>query len=125
MIGAWWAFALAAGGGSVARFLVDRAVQAEVRSSFPWGTWVVNVSGCLALGALAGVARRHGVSDEFVRTVGTGALGAFTTFSTVSVQVVVAATDGEDIGLAARYLVATLVAGATAAAIGVWLAGVG
>jgi fluoride exporter len=121
MIGSWWVFALAAGVGSVARFILDRAVQAEVRSAFPWGTWVVNVSGCLVLGVLVGVARRHGVSDDAVRALGTGGLGAFTTFSTVNVQVVTLAS-AEAGGVASRYLASTIVAGAAAAAVGVSIA---
>jgi fluoride exporter len=123
VIGAWWVFALAAAAGAVARYVVDRAVQSEVASPFPWGTLAVNVSGCLALGFLVGLARHHGVSDDVVRSVGTGGLGAYTTFSTVSVQVVRLGQEGDDPALALRYLSATMVIGAVAAALGVWVAG--
>lgn len=113
-------FCLAAGFGAVARYLLDRAVQAEVGSPFPWGTLVVNLTGCVALGALVGVARRNGVSDDALWSFGTGGLGAFTTFSTVSVQVVQMADT--DAGPAARYLTATLVGGAAAASLGLFAA---
>jgi fluoride exporter len=123
MIGDWWVVALAAAAGAVARYLVDRAVQSEVTSPFPWGTLVVNVTGCLALGVLVGLARNHGVSDDVVRSLGTGGLGAYTTFSTVSVQVVRLSIDDDRPAVAARYLTATMVLGALAAAIGVGAAG--
>ncbi len=52
------------------------------------GTLLVNVVGSAAAGVLAGLATRHGV-DEAARTVvGTGFLGAFTTFSTFPVDTV-------------------------------------
>ena len=123
MIGDWWVVALAAAAGAVARYLVDRAVQSEVASPFPWGTLMVNVTGCLSLGVLVGLARNHGVSDDVVRSLGTGGLGAYTTFSTVSVQVVRLSIDDDRPTVAARYLTATMVLGALAAAIGVGVAG--
>jgi fluoride exporter len=82
------------------------------------------VSGCLALGFLVGMARDHGVSDDVVRSFGTGGLGGYTTFSTVSVQVVRLGQDGNDPALALRYLSATMVVGAVAAAVGLGGAGI-
>ena len=59
------------GVGAVARFVVDRAVSDRVGTGFPWGTLVVNATGSFALG-LVGTSM----------LVGTGLLGAYTTFST-------------------------------------------
>ena len=49
---AWVAFLAAAAIGAPARYLLDGFVQDRTDGAFPWGTFVVNVSGCLVLGAI-------------------------------------------------------------------------
>jgi len=68
---------LLGGLGSVARVLLDDAVMARARRAFPAGILVVNVSGCLALGLLAGV----GTHGDAFRLLGVGLLGGYTTYS--------------------------------------------
>ncbi|MGB1582590.1 MAG: fluoride efflux transporter CrcB [Solirubrobacterales bacterium] len=66
------------GAGAVGRFWVhNRVVQADPRD-FPLGTFIVNAVGSLVLGLLYGVGAAH----DLRLLVGTGLLGAFTTFST-------------------------------------------
>lgn len=72
------AVALIGGAASVLRFLVDRGVMRRVTRGFPWGTLVVNVSGALALGALAGAELTSGA----MLLAGTAAVGSYTTYST-------------------------------------------
>jgi CrcB protein len=67
--------------GAVLRHLVVEAVDAD---RLPFGTFTVNVVGSFAL-ALVTVAGR---GDEVALFVGTGACGAFTTFSSFSVETV-------------------------------------
>jgi CrcB protein len=69
---------LLGGMGAVARFLLDGAVASRVATSFPFGTLAVNLTGALALGVLHGA----GAGGDALRLVGTGLLGAYTTFST-------------------------------------------
>lgn len=67
--------------GAPLRYLTDRAVQSRHDSVFPWGTFTVNVAGCLLLGLLAAVAPSN------VRLLlGTGLCGALTTYSTFSYE---------------------------------------
>jgi CrcB protein len=73
---------LLGGAGAVARFLLDGAVASRVASAFPFGTLAVNLSGALALGVLHGA----GVGGDAMRLVGTGLLGAYTTFSTWALE---------------------------------------
>jgi CrcB protein len=74
-----WAGVAALGGiGALARFAIDTAVAARIRGAFPAGTLVVNLSGSLLLGLLAGAALR---GDALV-LAGTALLGAYSTFST-------------------------------------------
>lgn len=56
------------------------------RTGFPWATLLINVSGSFALGLLAALAARNAVSPEWRAAVGVGFLGAYTTFSTFSVD---------------------------------------
>jgi CrcB protein len=113
-----WPFIVAAAAGAVARFVVDRGVQARVHSTFPWGTLAVNLLGCVALGLLVGLARHESLDDDALFALGTGGVGSFTTFSTVSIQVVRFALDDDAADVAVRYLSATIVLGAVAAAAG-------
>jgi CrcB protein len=74
----WIAVGLAGGCGAVARALLTHFVNVRVGRAFPYGTLAVNLSGALVLGVVAG----SGLSDDALRIVGTGLIGAYTTFST-------------------------------------------
>ena len=74
----WLALAAFGALGALARFELDRAVSGRVRGSFPLGILVVNVSGAFALGLLFGLAP----GSAALVLLGTGFLGAYTTFST-------------------------------------------
>lgn len=77
-VAVWIGATLLGGFGAVARFLFDRAVNSRVSRPFPFGTLVVNLSGALLLGFLAGLA----LSPHLALMVGTGFVGSYTTFST-------------------------------------------
>lgn len=114
--------ALAGAAGAIARYLVDRGVQRSRDGHWPWGTLVVNVSGCFVLGLVWGWVDRH-QGDATLRTVaGTGLCGAYTTFSTFGVEAV-RLLGAERYAAAARYVAASLLAGAVAAAAGLALTG--
>jgi CrcB protein len=82
------AVALASAVGAPARYLVDRFVALRNKGGFPWGTLVINVTGAFALGALVGMGAHHGLSKQALAILGTGFCGAYTTFSTFSVETV-------------------------------------
>ena len=70
--------------GAVARYGVGVGAAKLFGLAFPWGTLMVNVLGCLAMGVLAA---RLDPADESLRlAVGVGVLGGFTTFSAFSWQ---------------------------------------
>jgi CrcB protein len=73
---------LLGGAGAIARFALDGTVASRVAGSFPLGTLAVNLTGALALGVLHGA----GVDGDAFRLVGTGLLGAYTTFSTWTLE---------------------------------------
>ncbi|MFE9622688.1 fluoride efflux transporter CrcB [Streptomyces sp. NPDC052016] len=101
--------------GAPLRYLTDRAVQSRHDSVFPWGTFVVNVVGCLVLGVLTGAAT---VDPDLRLFLGTGLCGALTTYSTFSYETLRLAETG-----AGLYAVANVV-GSVAAGLGAAFAGV-
>jgi fluoride exporter len=111
----------AAAVGAPLRYLVDQAVQHRREGAFPLGTLTINITGSLLLGLLTGLARHHGLSPTAVTVLGTGLLGAYTTFSTFSYETVRLIEDGAL--LEATLNVATsLGVGLAAAAAGLGLA---
>jgi fluoride exporter len=98
--------ALGGAGGSVARFLLSGCVQGD-RVGFPWGTLVVNLCGCLLIGAVmawidVGIPR-----TEWRHVLVIGFLGGFTTFSAFSYEAIRLFTDGNLLG-GLGYISATL-----------------
>jgi CrcB protein len=92
---AWIGFLAAASVGASARFLVDGWIEDRAGDDFPWGTLAVNVTGCLVLGVLTGLARSHGLGGTPRTVIGTGGIGAYTTFSTFSFETVRLVEEGE------------------------------
>ncbi len=81
------AVAIGAAVGAPLRFVVER----QLASTWPWGTWIVNVVGSAILGALLGGVVAHGGVDSsatLVALVGTGFCGSLTTFGGFAAQVV-------------------------------------
>ena len=89
---------VAAGGalGAVGRYLTVIGVGAVMGHGFPFGTLVVNVLGSFILGALVEtMALKWSVSQEVRALLVVGMLGAFTTFSTFSLDVIVQLERGQ------------------------------
>lgn len=111
---------LAGGLGAVARFVVDGVIRSRVKTAYPWGTTVINLSGSLALGFMTGLATAHVVSSDVFVVVGAGFLGGYTTFSTASFETVQLIKEHR-YGVAFASGVGTLVACIAVAAAGLWL----
>ncbi|WP_326789436.1 fluoride efflux transporter CrcB [Streptomyces sp. NBC_00151] len=82
----WLLVIIGAAVGAPLRYLTDRAVQRKRDTVFPWGTLVVNVTGCLILGLLTGAVSAGQVSGHLQLLIGTGLCGALTTYSTFSYE---------------------------------------
>lgn len=109
----WAGVALLGALGAVARFLVDRAISSRSRFAFPGGTLVVNASGALVLGAIAGAA----VSGTPFLLEGTATVGSYTTFSTWMLETHRLGEDGQ-VGLGAANVLVSIAVGLAAVAVG-------
>lgn len=111
--------AIAAGGvvGSLGRYAVSLALPHGV-GAFPWATFLVNLTGALAMGLLVGFLVNRPGSHPLARPfVGVGILGGWTTFSALAVDVVHLGASGHD-QLALAYVTATFLLGTLAVGIG-------
>ena len=110
---AWAAVAALGGAGALLRFVIDGVVAARFGRDFPLGTLVVNASGALLLGLLAGAA----VGGDAFTLAGAATLGSYTTFSTWMFETQRLVEDGE-LRNAGANLVVSLAVGLGAAALG-------
>lgn len=108
--------------GAVARYVLHALVHDHIRGVFPWGTFLINVSGSLLLGLIAGFALYHGLSDTPKAVLGSGFCGGFTTFSTFAYDTVGLAAEGAHTTAVVNVVVST-VAALVAAGIGLAVAG--
>jgi CrcB protein len=104
--------------GGPARYFVSGLVGRHIGETFPWGTLVVNVTGCLVAGvfAAAAAAGMLTTSTAWLFAV-TGFLGCYTTVSSFSLQTLALARDGQTLQ-AGGYIALSLVLCLTAAALG-------
>jgi CrcB protein len=88
--------AIAGAAGTLARYWLGGFVQWLLGSGFPWGTAVINVSGCLLFGFVWTLAEdRLLISPQTRMVVLTGFMGAFTTFSTFAFETTQMFADSE------------------------------
>lgn len=113
----WLGVMLIGGLGSVARFLVDRAMARRIARSFPFGTLTVNISGAALLGFLGGLA----LSKDAALLTGTAFVGAYTTFSTWMLETQRLAEERQ-LRPALANIVVSVALGLAAALLGQWVA---
>jgi CrcB protein len=113
----WAGVALVGGIGSVLRFVIDRAVARRVARAFPFGTLAVNISGAFLLGFLGGLA----LSKDAALLVGTGFVGAYTTFSTWMLETQRLGEERQT-WTALANIVVSVALGVAAAVLGQWVA---
>lgn len=78
---------LGGGLGSMARYLCQRWISIPGAAGFPWGTFAVNISGCLLIGIFWGMSFRSFETNESWKLfLMTGLCGGFTTFSAFTLE---------------------------------------
>ncbi len=105
--------------GAVARYLVGGWVQQRWGAAFPYGTFVVNVSGSFLLGLFATLALRLAWGEPWRLLFAVGFVGAYTTFSTFEYETLQLIAEGNRYPAAVAYLLGSVIAGFLAACLGV------
>jgi CrcB protein len=114
---------IATGGalGSVGRFWLSGLVASRFGETFPWGTIIVNVTGCFAIGVIGALVSPEGRMDSPSRTFATqflmyGVCGGYTTFSSFSLATLKHLQDRELL-----YAGGNVILSVTLCMIAVWL----
>ena len=110
---------IAAGGatGALLRYWMSSGIYALLGRSFPYGTLTVNVVGSLIMGFLyVFMIERMDVSAEWRAALMIGLLGAFTTFSTFSIETLNLLESGEQLKAALNVILSV-----TLCLLGCWL----
>ena len=80
--------------GSAARVAVGDLVTARLGSRFPFGTLIINITGCFIIGTFMGWWSLLKISEQVRWLVPVGFVGAYTTFSTFAFETVSLCRDG-------------------------------
>jgi CrcB protein len=103
--------------GAPLRYLIGRAVEARNDTLFPWGTFIVNVAGCLVFGLLTGAVTYGGAPSSVRLLVGAGLCGTLTTYAAFAYETMRLAEIG------ARFCAVANVLASVGAAIGAAIIG--
>jgi CrcB protein len=121
--------AVGGGAGANARYWLGRAIAEWQRRrfdqlEFPWGTFLINVSGSIVLGFVAAAWLNHPdpARRNWYLLIGTGFCGGFTTFSTFSFETLELFQDGKPLA-ALAYSLGSVAAGLLGVMLAVKLAG--
>jgi len=114
---------IAVGGaaGAIARYQLAAFIQARVRAGFPWGTFIVNVTGCFIMGVVMTLLTERVAHANWRYLVPIGFIGAYTTFSTFEFETFRAVSE-RAIAIAAANVAGSLVVGYLALWLGVVIA---
>ena len=113
--------ALGGAGGALGRYYISMGMRRWLGEGWPWGTFTVNLVGCFVLGLLAGFALRGEVGPEVRASVMAGFLGAFTTFSTFSLESMKLLKTSDSPTTAILYVLSSVGAGVVLSFVGYWL----
>ena len=105
--------------GAVARYGLATWIHGQTGTSFPWGTLIINLTGSFAIGFLAELFETSLASAEWRSFLTIGFLGAYTTFSTFSLESFHLLRGGE-IRLAAANILLSVVVGLIAVVLGIY-----
>ena len=107
--------------GAIARYLIGIVCGRAFGTTFPTGTFIINITGSFILGwFLALIGNRPIVSDHVRLAIAVGFVGAYTTFSTFMYESNSLMRDGADVK-AGLNLVGSVVLGLIAVRAGMWL----
>jgi fluoride exporter len=87
-MGKYMAIALGGAIGALARFIIGNFISTYVTSSFPWGTFIINITGSFIIGFfLTLISDQIQISPNWRLAIAVGFVGAYTTFSTFEFEI--------------------------------------
>lgn len=98
--------------GALGRYLLG-LLPVNTGSGFPLKTFLINVIGCLIIGAVAALAEKNAMSPGLVLFIKTGICGGFTTFSSFALETEGLMTGGSGT-VALAYMISSLILGVAA-----------
>lgn len=102
--------ALGGAGGALARHWISNLVHSSANSHFPWGTLTVNLLGSFCIGLMYVVIVERGLIHPDWRSVSmVGFLGAFTTFSTFSLETIALLENGQPVAALGYVLLSVFI----------------
>lgn len=108
--------------GSIMRHLTSILMSKHFPTAFPWGTFTVNILGCLLVGLFLGVLEKQEVVPTDLKLLLiTGFCGGYTTFSAFSNENLQLLQNGNAL-LAFTYISVSVVLGIAGVLLGLWLA---
>lgn len=81
--------------GAVARYVVATYIGSRYGVRFPYGTFVINMSGCFLIGLIVTLLARTTASEYWRSFIAIGFIGAYTTFSAFEYETLRAVQDGQ------------------------------
>jgi len=116
------AISIGAVGGALSRYYLSLYWLQRLGDRFPYGTLFVNLTGAFAIGWVAAIAPRWGLSDFWQQLIMTGFLGAYTTFSTYMLDTVKLFSSQQRLS-ALGYWLGSASLGLVCVELGIWLGG--
>lgn len=108
--------------GAITRYLVGTGVSHRWGAAWPYGTFIINITGCFAIAFfLTLVSERIVISENWRFFFPTGFVGAYTTFSTFEYETLRLVEDGAFLR-AFSYVVSSVIVGFAAVLLASWLA---
>lgn len=111
---------LGGGTGSVLRYLLGTSICRQGITSFPWGTFTVNIVGCVLIGMFYALASRIPIHSDIRLMLTIGLCGGFTTFSTFGNESLQLLKSGLYFSFIA-YVVGSVVLGIFGVMLGAWM----
>lgn len=107
--------------GTLARYGLSTYIARQVGPAFPWGTLVINLTGCFLIGLAFALGFERNILGPSARLAFmTGFLGAYTTFSTYCLESITFARAGT-IGIAVVNIAVSTLGGLALVVAGMWL----
>ncbi|MFA6058993.1 MAG: fluoride efflux transporter CrcB [Taibaiella sp.] len=109
--------------GSVARYGLQHLMHKVIPAAFPFGTLLVNIIGCFAIGLIYGsLGKSNWLTEDWKLFLAIGICGGFTTFSSFSHENIKLLQDGQAFQ-ALLYIAASVIIGLTMTYVGILISG--